>query len=183
VDVEDKQRGGDYGRWRINRRDFLKAADMAATAVAVGGIPPPLLGDQRRLAKFPKKTEFRLLGSRNTVTKRFAKKGRKIKMKTLKIVLISTFLIGLFIMMAFAAGDPAKGKVLFNDPKLGGGTAGISCNTCHPDGKGLEKAGGREDLAQFINKCIVNALKGKGIDPNSADMADLIAYIKSLQMK
>jgi len=33
-----------------------------------------------------------------------------------------------------------RGKALFNDPKLGGGTSGNSCNTCHPDGKGLAGA-------------------------------------------
>ena len=101
-------------------------------------------------------------------------------MKTLPIVVISILSISLFIMVAFAGGDPAKGKVLFNDPTLGGGTAGVSCNSCHPDGKGLEKAGERKDLATFANSCIQKALKGKGLDPNSEEMADLIAYIKSL---
>jgi cytochrome c len=47
----------------------------------------------------------------------------------------------------------------------------------------LEKAGDRTDLPQFINKCIVNALKGKAIDTKSADMGDMIAYIKSLKAK
>jgi cytochrome c len=101
-------------------------------------------------------------------------------MKSLKIVLISTVSIALFIMVAFAAGNAAKGKALFKDPQLGGGTAGVSCNSCHPDGKGLEKAGERKDLVTFVNSCIQNALKGKGLNPNSEEMADLIAYIKSL---
>jgi mono/diheme cytochrome c family protein len=104
-------------------------------------------------------------------------------MKLLRIVLICTVTIGLFITVALAAGDAARGKILFNDPKLAGGTAGVSCATCHPNGKGVEKAGDRKDLAQFINTCLVNANKGKAIDPKSADMADLIAYIKSLKGK
>ena len=48
---------------RLTRRDFLKAAGMAAATVAVGGIPSPLFGEERRLAKFPEKTEFRIPAS------------------------------------------------------------------------------------------------------------------------
>jgi len=100
-------------------------------------------------------------------------------------------IISMFVMISFsfmltlamAAGDVEKGRVLFNDPKFGGGTVGMSCNSCHPDGNGLEKAGDRKDLEKFVNGCIKNALKGKGIDPNSVEMADIIAYIKSLKGK
>jgi cytochrome c553 len=102
-------------------------------------------------------------------------------MKILPIVIISILSIGLLIMVAFAAGDSAKGKILFNDPTLGGGTAGVSCNTCHFNGNGLEKAGEKQDLATLINSYIVKFLKGKALDPNSEEMADLIAYIKSLE--
>jgi mono/diheme cytochrome c family protein len=105
------------------------------------------------------------------------------KMNLLKIGLVSMLSVGLSIPFALAAGDAAKGKVLFNDSQLGGGTAGISCNACHPDGKGLEKAADKKDLPKVINACIKNALKGKGIDPKSAEMVDLIAYIKSLKGK
>jgi mono/diheme cytochrome c family protein len=104
-------------------------------------------------------------------------------MKLFKIGLISVLFVGLFVSFAFAAGDAAKGKVLFNDTQLGGGTAGRSCNSCHPDGKGLEKAADKKDLPKVVNVCIKNALKGKGLDPKSAEMADLIAYIKSLKGK
>jgi len=104
-------------------------------------------------------------------------------MKIFKIAFICTLAIGLIVVAALATGETAKGKILFNDPKLGGATAGISCNSCHPNGKGLEKAGDRKNLAEFINRCIVNANKGKPLDPKSADMADLIAYIKSLKGK
>jgi cytochrome c553 len=104
-------------------------------------------------------------------------------MKLLKIGLVSILTVGLCASFAFAAGDATKGKVLFNDTQLGGGTAGMSCNSCHPDGKGLKKVADRKDLSKVVNACIKNALKGKGIDPKSAEMADLIAYIKSLKGK
>jgi cytochrome c553 len=104
-------------------------------------------------------------------------------MKIFKIAIICTVAIGLLAAMALAAGDAAKGKTLFNDPKLANGTAGVSCNTCHPGGKGLENAGASTDLAKIINACIVKTNKGKALDPKSAEMADLIAYIKSLKTK
>jgi len=90
---------------------------------------------------------------------------------------------GLIFSLAVAAGDAEKGKALFNDPTFGGGTAGVSCNSCHPDGKGLEKAGDRKDLEKFVNACIQNALKGKGIGLKSAEMADIIATIKSFKKR
>ncbi len=104
-------------------------------------------------------------------------------MKDLKIVMLSMVSVGLIFSLAMAAGDMKKGKALFNDPRFGGGTAGVSCNSCHPDGKGLEKAGDRKDLEKFVNACIQNALKGKGIDLKSTEMADIIAYIKSFKKK
>ena len=91
--------------------------------------------------------------------------------------------VNLIFSLAIAAGDMEKGKALFNGPKFGGGTAGVSCNSCHPDGKGLEKAADKKDLEKFVNACIKNALKGKGIDTKSAEMADIVAYIKSLKGK
>jgi cytochrome c len=115
------------------------------------------------------------------------------KMKILKVVLLSMIAVGLVFSSAFAAGNVEKGKALLNDPKLGGGTAGKSCNSCHPDGKGLEKAadkkefnlGGKKQkgLAEAINFCIENANKGKALDPKSDQMKDIVAYIKSLKGK
>ena len=104
-------------------------------------------------------------------------------MKGLKITMLSMISVNLIFSLAMAAGDMEKGKVLFNDPKFGGGTIGMSCNSCHPDANGLEKAGDRKDLEKFVNTCIKNALKGKGIDTKSAEMADIVAYIKSLKGK
>ena len=104
-------------------------------------------------------------------------------MKGLKISLFVMVSFGLMFTPALAAGDMEKGKALFSDPKLGGGTAGMSCNSCHADGKGLEKAADRKDLEKFVNACIKNPLKGKGIDPKSDEMADVVAYLKSLKGK
>jgi cytochrome c len=87
------------------------------------------------------------------------------------------------LTLALAAGDAEKEKILFNDPKFGEGTVGMSCNSCHQDGRGLEKAADRKDLEKMVNACIKNALKGKGIDLKSAEMADIVAYLKSLKEK
>jgi mono/diheme cytochrome c family protein len=89
----------------------------------------------------------------------------------------------LMFTLATAAGDVGKGKALFSDPKFGGGTTGVSCNSCHPDGKGLEKAADMKGLEKQVNACIKGALKGKEIDPKFPEMADIVAYIKSLKAK
>jgi len=114
-------------------------------------------------------------------------------MKIVKVILLSLIAVGLVFSFAFAAGDVAKGKALFNDQKFAGGTAGKSCNSCHPDGKGLEKSGIKKEfnlggmkqtsLKEAVNTCITMALKGKALDPKSQEMKDMVAYIKSLEKK
>ncbi|MFN3481078.1 MAG: hypothetical protein ACK415_11950 [Thermodesulfovibrionales bacterium] len=114
-------------------------------------------------------------------------------MKTLRIMVLAIVALGLVFSGVFAA-DVEKGKALFNDPKLGGGTSGKSCNSCHPDGKGL--MGGKKEyvtpapggkkkthktLEEAVNWCIEMALKGKAIDPKGEDMANIVAYINSLK--
>lgn len=113
-------------------------------------------------------------------------------MKAIRILMLSMVAVGLVFSGVFAA-DIEKGKALFNDPKLGGGTAGKSCNSCHPGGKGLEKAAEKKEfmvmgktqksIEEAVNFCIENANKGKAIDPKGKDMADIVAYIKSLAKK
>jgi cytochrome c553 len=116
------------------------------------------------------------------------------KMKIIKSALLSAATLCLAVSFAFAgAGDAAKGKALFNDPNLGGAQGGKSCGTCHPDGKGLEKVAGKKEfnlggkthksLEEVINMCVVNAIKGKALDPKSDQMKNLIAYINSLKGK
>lgn len=113
-------------------------------------------------------------------------------MKSIRIMVLAMIALGLVFSGAFAA-DMEKGKALFNDPKLGGGTSGKSCGSCHPDGKGLENAADKKEfnimgkkqkgLEGAVNFCIENAMKGKSIDPKGADMANIVAYIKSLKGK
>lgn len=82
------------------------------------------------------------------------------------------------------------GRNLFRDTALGNGTAGKSCDSCHPEGRGLEAAGSKtsfhimgqqqESLEEAVNVCIEMALKGTPIDPDSQEMKDITAYIRSL---
>jgi cytochrome c len=111
-------------------------------------------------------------------------------MKTILIVLMTGILMGLMLPGAYAVKHlpEDRGKAHFNAPSFAGGK--IACNSCHPDGKGLETAatkkklmtpaGPADSLEEAINLCIVNAAKGEAIDPDSARMKDLIAYIRSL---
>lgn len=114
-------------------------------------------------------------------------------MRVLKITFIFLVASGLMLSTAFAMKHTPeeRGKTLFNDPTLGGGTSGKSCGTCHPDGTGLEKAADKKEfnimgkkqmgMEEAINFCIVNALGGKAIDPKSDQMKDMTAYMKSLK--
>lgn len=112
-------------------------------------------------------------------------------MRYLRILMLSMIATGLVFSSAFAAGNAGKGKAMFNDPKAFGGQK--ACSSCHPDGKGLEKAGTKKEwitpagktksLEEAINLCIVNANRGKALDPKSEQMADVVAYIKSLAKK
>jgi hypothetical protein len=117
-------------------------------------------------------------------------------MKVLKITTLSLMAIGLVFLLActpsaVTKGDTGKGKLVFNDVNFGTGTSEKSCNSCHPDGKGLEKAGEKKEfnimgqkqnsLEESVNFCIEMALKGKAIDTKSEDMVNIVAYIKSLK--
>jgi len=117
---------------------------------------------------------------------------------------MKTLVFILFIALSFclsSTGDAApgvnqdvvRGRKLFNDPKLGGGTAGKSCNTCHADGADLKKAASRSkfmvfeglfnSLQEVVNTCIVNTMSGKELPMDSGEMKDIVAYIKSLGIK
>ena len=105
-------------------------------------------------------------------------------MKNVSIAL----LVFLFIVAGITAVHAAKheasrdaGKALFNDAKLG--TSGKTCNDCHKNGKGLEKAGSRTDLEQMVNNCIAGPLKGTPLKTDSVEMKSIVLYIKSLKKK
>jgi cytochrome c peroxidase len=72
------------------------------------------------------------------------------------------------------------GRKLFNDPALGGASGTMSCNSCHPSGKGLGQAGGNPKLSGKINNCITGALKGRSLGADSPEMQSLLLYIRSL---
>jgi cytochrome c5 len=113
-------------------------------------------------------------------------------MKSMKVIaVVAAVMLAASSALAAHHTPEDRGKALFNDPALGGGTAGRSCNTCHPGGKGLfgvaektewKNPGGMfKSLAETVNTCIVMALKGKALDVNSDQMKDLISYLKSLK--
>ena len=73
---------------------------------------------------------------------------------------------------------------LWKDTSLG--SAGLSCNTCHPKGKGLNKkpfpryVSMPNDIVtmdQMINYCMLNPMKGKALAWNSEEMTALAAYV------
>jgi cytochrome c peroxidase len=105
-----------------------------------------------------------------------------MKTKTLTSLILLAGMV-VFGGKASAEDKPTAeyGKKLFNDPALGGPANTKTCNSCHPSGKGLEKAWSNQDLAGKINICISGPLKGKGLEVNSREMQSLMLYIKSLK--
>lgn len=114
-------------------------------------------------------------------------------MKVLSIATLTLIALGLIFSGAFAMKHlpEERGKTLFTDSKFAGGSK--ACNSCHPDGKGLEKAADKKEfkimgktqksLEEAVNFCIENASKGKAIDAKSEQMKDMVAYIKTLGKK
>ena len=106
------------------------------------------------------------------------------------------FVVASMLMMAGGlhltyVANADKGKVLFERSTLGGGTSGINCMTCHDGGKGLGSdlferkkfttmGTEKNNLPDVINVCIQQSLGGGALDPQSGEMKDLIAYIKTL---
>jgi len=107
-------------------------------------------------------------------------------MKSFKIIALVAITMLLASAVFAAHHTPVdRGKALFNDPKLGNGTTGKSCGSCHPDGKDLEKISSMpgEKIAETANNCITMGLKGKALDVKSEQMKDLVAYIKTIKPK
>ncbi len=79
-----------------------------------------------------------------------------------------------------------EGKQLFHDGAAVGGTIGVSCDMCHPDGSNthpetypkyqvqLQRVALLRDM---IDWCIENPLKGRALDPNDTRLRALEAYI------
>lgn len=105
-------------------------------------------------------------------------------MNSVKQMVMTSLLVLVCSGMAAAQGDEPsieKGKALFNDPQLG--TAGQSCNTCHPGGQGLEYAAMDSGLPATVNRCIMKRLKGPPLQDDSVAMKSLVLYIQSLAKK
>ena len=110
--------------------------------------------------------------------------------KKMLVILASIALIG-GIAIVYTANDD-RGKMLFEDPSLGGGTTGKSCAKCHPGGRGIAKGVftrerfiilgiSKSSIEEVVNVCIERALGGKAIDPEGQDMKDIVAYMKKLK--
>ncbi len=97
-----------------------------------------------------------------------------------RVILLFSMLAVASLAMASNGASPDRGKQLFSSMQLG--TSGKSCSSCHPDGKGLEKAATYDEgaLGEIVNRCIRTPLKGKALDPASAEMKSLIMYIRTL---
>ncbi len=107
--------------------------------------------------------------------------GRMMKRALIAVLTMLGMLVG---PIAATAGDDLptreKGRALFTDSGLG--TTGKSCDDCHPNGKGAEKAAGKDygEIARIVNACITYSLKGRALEGDSAEMRSLILYIRSL---
>ena len=100
--------------------------------------------------------------------------------KTLTI-LISTLLLSPLSVLAVEGPSLDLGKSLFESNELG--TKQRSCNTCHGQGKGLDKIGdfNDEELKDIINACIRDAVGGKLMAIDSQEMNDLFSYVRTFQ--
>jgi hypothetical protein len=117
--------------------------------------------------------------------------GDKImKKKTVFLIIISTLTLPLAFTLAVAEQhSPAdRGMTHFNNPEFAGGKR--ACNSCHPNGRGLEGAGTKSSFAimggqqasleEAVNMCIVNANKGNVLKVVVTEMQEIVSYIKSL---
>ena len=114
-------------------------------------------------------------------------------MKRNAISIIVPIALILTFSVAFAMSHEAveRGKALFENPNFAGGKK--ACNSCHPGGDGLLKAGSKSEfsimgkkqnsLEEAVNFCIVNANKGTAIAEDSKEMQDVVSFIKSLGAK
>ncbi len=71
-------------------------------------------------------------------------------MKIFKVVALSLLILGLIFSVAFAKKHlpEERGKAFFDDPRFAGETK--ACNSCHPNGKGLEKAADKKEFKIYF---------------------------------
>ncbi len=97
------------------------------------------------------------------------------------IVVINILLMSGLLAYAIETPSLSLGKTLFESAELG--TKGRSCNTCHPQGKGLNMVGDFNDteLKDIVNACLRDALGAKIISPDSQEMNALVGYVRKFQ--
>lgn len=101
-------------------------------------------------------------------------------MKRIIAVVIGSIIIGVGSVWGAAPPSIASGQQLFNSEGLG--LSGTSCASCHAGGKKLGgvKDSSDEQLIDTVNACITGPLRGKQLDPQSAEIKSLVLYLKSL---
>ena len=109
-------------------------------------------------------------------------------MRNAKFLLPALVILGLFFSLAWADHPMERGRIIFEDPNFAAGV--IACNSCHPNGSGLEKASGKTEfkvrdrtfgtLEEVVNYWIEYGTLGRPIGVDSYHMQDLVAYIESL---
>jgi cytochrome c len=116
-----------------------------------------------------------------------------MKKKTVFLIIISALALHLAFTLAVAEHHTPeeRGKMHFNNPGFAGGKK--SCNSCHPNGKGLEEAGGKNNFTKMggqlasledaVNMCIINANEGNVLKIVTTEMQEIVSYIKSLGKK
>ena len=97
------------------------------------------------------------------------------------IILLGILLVGPSLSLAVESPSLDLGKSLFEASELG--TKQRNCNTCHPQGKGLDQVGDFNDdeLKDIINACIRDALGGEMLATNSQEMNALLGYVRMFQ--
>ena len=102
-------------------------------------------------------------------------------MKTKSCFFALVLLILTISACASAEKEPSatEGEKLFNDPQLAGSVNASSCASCHPGGKGLEKAADNPKLVSVINACIVGPLEGRSLPEDSVELLSLKLYVES----
>jgi cytochrome c peroxidase len=106
-------------------------------------------------------------------------------MTKINLIIGLTFAVMLTAVIGVAAEKSSAelGQQLFSDAALGGSADDKSCNSCHAEGKGLEKAGANAKLTKAINDCLTGQMGGEKIDGRTASMRSLKMYVESLAVQ
>ena len=114
-----------------------------------------------------------------------------MKRNAISVIVPIALILTFSVAFAMSHNAAEKGKAHFENPNFAGGKK--DCNSCHPKGKRLSKAGSKSEffimgkkqnsLEEAINVCIVKANKGQAIAEDSKEMQEMVSFIKSLGPK